>query len=68
MHMNVIQEARAALKNVDPNELARVASKHGVPAQAAAEKIASRLAVIDGGGAPAARMASVVLGRKFKGV
>jgi len=65
--MSVIEEARAAL-DVDPERLSRVARKYGIDAQEAAETIAFRRAVIDRGGAPAARMASVVLGRKFRGV
>lgn len=65
--MSVIEEARAALE-VDPVRLTRVARKHGVDTQEAAEKIAYRRAVIDRGGKDAAHMASVVLGRTFKGV
>lgn len=65
--MTVIEEARAAL-DVDPVRLTRVARKHGIDTQEAAEKIAWRRSVLDRGGKSAAYMASVVLGRTFKGV
>lgn len=65
--MTVIEEARAAL-DVDPVRLTRVARKHGIDTQEAAEKIAWRRSVLDRGGKAAAHMASVILGRTFKGV
>lgn len=65
--MSVIEEARAAL-DVDPVRLTRVARKHGIDMQEAAEKIAWRRSVLDRGGKAAAYMASVILGRTFKGV
>lgn len=56
--MNVIEEARSAL-DVDPLRL---------KTQEQAEQIAYRRAVLDAGGAPAARMAAVILDRPVKGV
>lgn len=64
--MTIIEEARAAL-DIDPGRIARVARKHGVDTQEAIEKIAWRRSVLDRGGAAAAQMASVILGRSFKG-
>lgn len=65
--MTVIEEARARL-DVEPARLSRVARKHGIDEQEAVEKIAWRRSVLDRGGKAAAVMASVVLGRTFKGV
>lgn len=64
--MSVIEEARAAL-DVDPVRLTRVAGKHGIDTQEAAETIAWRRSVLDKGGKESAQMASVILGRTFKG-